>query len=103
MEGVNKVAFLVNKPENSWEGLRSGLGLLVENMWVAVFFIDMEISLPAEKSDEEFEENLEMLEDLEGEVYTNVQANADKYGYFKVMPVEDMLAKIKEYQLVVPF
>lgn len=103
MEGVNKVAFLVNKPANSWEGLRSGLGLLVENMWVAVFFIDTEVELPAAKSDEEFTENLEMLDDLEGEVYTNVQANVDKWGYFKYMTLEDMLPKIKEYQLVVPF
>jgi hypothetical protein len=103
MEGVNKVAFLVNKSANSWEGLRSGLGLLVENMWVAVFFIDMEVELIAEKSDEEFTENLEMLEDLEGEVYTNVQANVDKWGYFQYMSVEDMVAKIKDYQLVVPF
>jgi len=103
MEGVNKVAFLVNKPANSWEGLRSGLGLLVENMWVSVFFIDMEIELPAEKSDEEFTENLEMLDDLEGEVYTNVQANVDKWDYMKFMPLEDMVAKIKEYQQVVPF
>lgn len=103
MEGVNKVAFLVNKSENSWEGLRSGLGLLVENMWVAVFFIDTEVELPAAKSDEEFSENLEMLEDLEGEVYTNVQANVDKWGYFQYMTLEEMLPKIKEYQLVVPF
>ncbi len=103
MEGVNKVAILINQPENSWEGLRSSLGLLVENMWVAAFFIDTEVALPAAKTEEEFEENLEMLDDLEGEVYTNVQANVDKWGYFKYLSLEDMVAKIKEYQLVVPF
>lgn len=103
MEGVKKVAFLVNQPTDTWEGLRSGLGLLVENMWVAVFFIDMELHLPEGKTDEDFEENLEMLDDLEGEVYTNVQANADKYGYIKYLPLEDMVAKIKDYQLVIPF
>ena len=103
MEGVNKVAFLVNEPQDSWEGLRSGLGLLVENMWVRVFFIDIEVDLPEGKTEEDFKENLEMLDDLEGEVYTNVQANVDKYGYFQYLSLEDMVAKIKEYQLVVPF
>lgn len=100
---ANKVAILVKEPVDSWEGLRSTLGLLVENMWVAAFFIDTEVELPAEKSEEEFSENLEMLEDLEGEVYTNVQANVDKWGYFQYLPLEEMPAKIKEYQLVVPF
>jgi hypothetical protein len=103
MEGVNKVAFLIKDPENSWEGVRSSLGLLVENMWVATFFIDTEVALPESKTEDDFKENLEMLEDLEGELYTNVQANVDKWGYFQFMSLEDMVEKIKEYQLIVPF
>ena len=97
MEGVNKVAFLVNKTDNSWEGLRSGLGLLVENMWVAVFFIDTEVTLPPEKSDEEFTENLEMLDDLEGEVYTNVQRSSwtlyQRCWFWIRQPMEYLLSK----------
>jgi hypothetical protein len=100
---VEKVAFLIKAPQDSWEGLRSTLGLLVENLWVAAFFIDTEVELPASKSEDDFKENLEMLEDLEGEVYTNVRANVDKWGTFEYLSLEDMVAKIKEYELVVPF
>jgi len=103
MENLDKIAILVNDSANAYEGLRSSLGLLVENLWVRTFFIDMEVSLPEGKTDEDFEGYLEMLDDLEGEIYTNVQANVDKYGYFQYLPLEDMVEKIKEYQLVAPF
>lgn len=100
---MERIAILVNDPEYTYEGLRSTLGLLVENLWVAVFFIDTEIELPKGKSDEDFTGYLEMLDDLEGELFTNVQANVDRFDYIKYLPLEDMPAKIKEYDLVVPF
>ncbi|MCB2228494.1 MAG: hypothetical protein KQH53_17570 [Desulfarculaceae bacterium] len=103
MEDIKRVCILVNESEDSWEGLRSTLGLLVENLWGACFFIDTVIEMPAEKSDEEFQENLEMLDDLEGECYTNVQANADKYEFLDYLPLEEMVEKIKTYQIIVPF
>jgi hypothetical protein len=100
---VEKVAILVNSSPDSWEGLRSTLGLLVENLWVAAFFIDTEVQLPASKSEEEFRDNLLLLEDLEGELYTNLQSEVDKWGTFEYLSLEDMVAKIKDYELVVPF
>lgn len=103
MEGIERVAILVKKPADSWEGLRSTLGLLVENLWGACFFIDTEIELPAEKSTEEFQENLEMLDDLEGECYTNVKANSERFEFMKYLPLEEMAEKIKTYQVIVPF
>lgn len=103
MEGIERVAVVVKDPEDCWEGLRSTLGLLVDNLWGAFFLIDIEVSLPAEKSEEEFTENLEMCDDLEGEVYTNVQANVDKWGYFKYLDLDGMIAKLREYQIVMPF
>ncbi len=104
MKDIEKVAILVKESRDSWEGVRSTLGLLVENLWAACFFIDCPVELPADKSDEEFAENLEMLvEDLEGEVFTTVQADADKYEFMAYCSLEEMPAKIKQYQLVVPF
>ena len=71
---IEKVAFIINQ-DDCWEGIRSTLGLLVENMWCAAFVIDHEMKVSAPKTDEDLQENLEMLvEDLEGEVYSNVQA-----------------------------
>ncbi len=100
---IEKVAFIINQ-DDCWEGIRSTLGLLVENMWCAAFVIDNEMNVSAPKTTEDLQENLEMLvEDLEGEVYSNVQANVDKFQYVEYMSLEDMAEKLKEYELVVPF
>lgn len=103
MQGIERVAILVNKPMDCWEGLRSTLGLLVENLWGGCFIIDCEIKLPADKREEDFAENLEMLEDLEGQAVTNVKANAERFEFLEYMPLEEMVEQIKTYQLVVPF
>lgn len=103
MEGIERVCILVNEPVDSWEGLRSTLGLLVENLWGACFFIDTSIELPASKSEEEFQENLEMLEDLEGECYTNNQADAERFEFLEYLSLQEMAEKIKTYQVIVPF
>ncbi len=103
MHDIKRIAFLINDPQDTWEGLRSTLGLLVENMWAAAFFIDCELSPPASKTKADFEENLEMLVDLEGEAYSNVAANADNYENITYLPLAEMIEKIKTYQLVVPF
>jgi len=103
MQGKEKIAFVVRKSLDSWEGLRSTLGVLVENLYGRVFFIDCPIELPESKSEEEFAENLEMLEDLEGEAYTNHQADAERFEFLKFATLEEMLPLIKEYDLVVPF
>lgn len=103
MEGIERVCILVNESEDSWEGLRSTLGLLVENLWGGCFFIDTVIELPPEKSTEEFQENLEMLEDLEGECCTNNQADAERFEFLSYLPLEEMVDRIKTYQVIVPF
>ncbi|MFZ5587780.1 MAG: hypothetical protein ACOZHQ_17815 [Thermodesulfobacteriota bacterium] len=103
MHDIKRVAFLINDPQDTWEGLRSTLGLLVENLWGAAFFIDCELTPPEGKTEENFVENLEMLTDLEGEAYTNVRANADKYENITYLPLAELVEKIKTYQLVVPF
>ncbi len=103
MQGIERVAFLVNEPLDSWEGLRSTLGLLVENLWAGCFFIDTPVRLIEGKSQEDFQENLEMLVDLEGECYTNTRSDAEKYQFMTYASLEEMAEKIKTYHLVVPF
>lgn len=103
MKDIEKVAVLVNNSAACWEGLRSTLGVLVENLYGRVFFIDCPIELPEGKSEEEFGENLEMLEDLEGEAYTTLEADAERFEFLKYCKLEDMIPLIKEYDLVVPF
>jgi hypothetical protein len=103
MHGIERVAFLVNESQDSREGLRSTLGLLVENLWCACFFIDTPVKLEGGKSEDDFQDNLEMLADLDGECYTNTRADAEKYQFMTFASLEEMAEKIKTYHLVVPF
>lgn len=100
MQGV---AFLVNEPQDSWEGLRSTLGLLVENLWAACFFIDTPVELIAGKTDADFQENLEMLADLEGQCFTNHRPDSERFEFMTYATLDEMAEKMKTYQLVVPF
>lgn len=103
MQDVKRVAILIHQPADCWEGMRSGLGLGVENLWAGCFIIDCPIELLPGKTDEDFQENLEMLDELEAELFTNVKANSERFPLIKYLPLEEMPEKIRGYQLVVPF
>lgn len=103
MEGIERIAIVVRDPDYTYEGLRSTLGLLVDNLWGAVFVIDTEVELPPGKTDDDFEGYLDMAEDLEGGIFTNVQANVDKWGFFEYADMDSIIEKLRTYQIIVPF
>jgi len=94
---MKKVAFLVKDKEEDWEGLRSTLGLAVENNAVSLFVLDHEVEM-----NEAYRENLEWVLDMEGELYSNVPANVEKYGY-KAISYEELGQKLKEMDVIIPF
>lgn len=100
---VSSVAFLVNESEDAWEGLRSALGLALEGLSCGLFFIGCPAGPPADKSEEDFAETLEMLEDMGGEIYTDLEANQEKWELINYLPLGDLAEKIKGHQLVAPF
>ena len=93
-----KACFLIRDKDYALDGMRSGLGLAVENMYSYAALVDVEI----DKLDEENIDRLEMLRDMEGDVFSNVQANCDKNG-FEAMTIEEIGEKLRDMDVIVPY
>lgn len=95
---MKTVAVLVNDEEKQYEGLRSSLGMMLYNTFVQMFLVDKEIA----NMDEAYRDNMEFLDEMEGERYSNNLANVEKYG-FKYASIEEMGEMIRKADLVIPF
>jgi len=98
LEKIDKVAVLIKDVEQQYEGLRTSLGLLLEAASVQMYVLNHEI----ENMDEAYSENMEFIDEMEGERYSNHPANVEKYG-FKPVTDEELLVKLKEVDLIIPF
>ena len=96
-----KVCFIIqpgNDEKDVLDALRSTLGLSVANHYSFGVVLDRELAV----FDDYNEENLEWVRDMEGDVFTNVQANVDKNG-LTLISIEELGQKLKEMDLVVPY
>jgi hypothetical protein len=94
----NKVCFMYRNPEYAVDGIRSALGLAVENMYAYGIVMDSEI----EKLDELNLESVEMLRDMEGEIYSTIPANVEKNG-FEAITIEEIGEKLREMTHIIPY
>ncbi len=94
---AKKVAVLIKEKERQYEGLRSSLGLLMEFHIVSMIVLNHEIELT-----EEYKDNMEFIDEMEGTRYSNVPANVEKYG-FQPLSLEEIPKKLRENDLVIPF
>ncbi len=92
-----KVAVLIREKTRQYEGLRSSLGLLLENHIVSMFVLNHEIELT-----EEYLDNMEFIDELEGARYSDVADNVNKYG-FQPVTLEEIALKLRENQVIIPF
>jgi hypothetical protein len=81
---AKKVAVLIKEKERQYEGLRTSLGLLMEFHIVSMIVLNHEIELT-----EEYKDNMEFIDEMEGTRYSNVPANVEKYG-FEPLSLEEL-------------
>ena len=80
------------------DGMRSALGLAVENMYSYGVVMDVEM----EKLDEHNLESLEMLRDMEGDIYSTIPANVEKNG-LEPIDLEELGEKLRDMDIIVPY
>lgn len=93
-----KVCFMYRHEDYALDGIRSALGLAVENMYA--YGVVMESELPP--FDEHGVETLEMLRDMEGDILTTVPANAEKCDLTPIT-IEELGEKLREMTHIIPY
>lgn len=93
-----KVCLMYRHPDYAIDGIRSALGLAVENMYAYGVVMDVEIP----QLDELTLESIEMLRDMEGDVFSTVPANVEKNG-FEPLTLEELGEKLREMTHIIPY
>ena len=92
-----RVAIIIKDKEKQYEGLRSSLGLLLEDHVVSMFVLDHEVEMT-----EEYSDNMAFIDEMGGSRYSNNPANSEKYE-FHYLSLEEICEKLKENELIIPF
>jgi hypothetical protein len=95
---MRKVSVLIKDKALQYEGLRTSLGLLLEDLAVSMFVLDHEIA----DFNEAYSDNLGFFEEMEGDFYSNNFTNVEKYK-FQHADVGRICGMLKEADLIIPF
>ena len=93
-----KACFIIRNKDYALDGMRSGLGLAVENMYSYGVVMDAEMEI----LDEHNLESLEMFRDMEGEIYSTVPANVEK-NELESIDLEELGEKLRDMDIIVPY
>ena len=92
-----RVAVIIKHKDRQYEGLRTSLGLLLEQHHVSMFVFDHEIEIT-----QAYLENMAFIDEMGGARYSNVAVNVEKYGFIPVA-LEQAADVLRKSQIVIPF
>jgi len=92
-----RVAVLIRDRERQYEGLRTALGLLLEDHEVSMFVLDHEVDTA-----EAYQENVELLDEMDGKRYSNAPVNVERHG-FAPTNLSEVAAMLRDNDLVIPY
>ncbi len=95
---MTHAAVIIKEKGQQYEGLRTSLGLLLYGARVQMFVLNHAI----ENMDEAYRDNMEFIDEMEGERYSNNSINVENYG-FKHLTLTEMAARIDKADVVIPF
>jgi hypothetical protein len=93
-----KVCLMYRHEDYAVDGIRSALGLAVENMYA--FGVVIGKDLP--EFDEMTKESIEMLREMEGDIYSTEQANVETND-FSAISIEELGEKLREMTHIIPY
>ena len=91
------VAVLIRDKDRQYEGLRSSLGLLLEDHKIDMFVLEHEVEMT-----EEYFDNMGFIDEMGGYRFSNVPANVEKHGFQKVS-LDEVAARLREHEVVILF
>ncbi len=98
MSEYKKVCFMYRHKDYTIDGMRSALGLAVENMYAYGAVLGHEM----DTLNEDQQEALEMLRDMEGEIYSTETVNCEKNGVESIT-IEELGEKLREMTNIIPY
>jgi hypothetical protein len=95
---MKRVAVVIKDPSMQYEGLRTSLGLLLEDAQVQMFVLNNKIA----EMNEAYADNLSFLEEMDGEYFSNHTVNVEQYG-FQYIGLNEIASKLAACDIVIPF
>lgn len=93
-----KVCFMYVNKEYTMDGMRSCLGLSVEDQYS--YGVVLYNELP--EFDDYNKENLEWIRDMSGDLFSTVPANCEKNGLTPIT-LEELGQKLREMDIIIPY
>ncbi len=94
---AKQVTVLIKDKDRQYEGLRSSLGLLLEDHQVNMVVLNHAIDM-----DEEYQDNMGFIDEMGGARYSNVPVNIEQFG-FQPVTTQDVAQMLIENEVVIPF